>query len=52
MGLLPLKPAELLPFHIGADRVAAWQELHECLRELAEMNKERNLRCAREARGQ
>ena len=32
--------------------VAAWQELDECLRELAEMNKERNLRRAREARGQ
>ncbi len=32
--------------------VVAWQELHECLRELAEMNKERNLRRAREARGQ
>ena len=30
--------------------VAAWQELQECLRELAEMNKERNLRRAREAR--
>jgi hypothetical protein len=29
--------------------VAAWQELQECLRELAELNKERNLRCAREA---
>jgi hypothetical protein len=32
--------------------VTAWQELHECLRKLAEMNKERNLRRAREARGQ
>jgi hypothetical protein len=32
--------------------VAAWQELQECLRELAEMNKERNLQRAREARGQ
>ena len=32
--------------------VAAWQELDECMRELAEMNKERNLRRAREARGQ
>ena len=32
--------------------VAAWQELHECLRELVEMNKERNLRRAREVRGQ
>jgi hypothetical protein len=29
--------------------VAAWQKLQECLRELAEMNKERNLRRAREA---
>jgi hypothetical protein len=29
--------------------VAAWQKLHECLRELAELNKERNLRRAREA---
>jgi len=28
--------------------VAAWQELQSCLRELAEMNKERNLRRARE----
>jgi hypothetical protein len=28
--------------------VAAWQELQECLRELAELNKERNLRRARE----
>src|SRR2546428_10498893 len=28
--------------------VAAWQELQECLRELAELNKERNLRHARE----
>jgi len=28
--------------------VAAWQELQECLRELAEMNKERNLQRARE----
>ena len=32
--------------------VAAWQKLQECLRELAEMNKERNLRRAREAREQ
>ena len=30
--------------------IAAWQELQECLRELAEMNKERNLQRAREAR--
>ncbi len=29
--------------------VAAWQKLQECLRELAEWNKERNLRRAREA---
>jgi hypothetical protein len=29
--------------------VAAWQKLQECLRELAELNKERNLRRAREA---
>jgi hypothetical protein len=29
--------------------VAAWQEPQECLRELAELNKERNLRHAREA---
>jgi hypothetical protein len=28
--------------------VAAWQELQACLRELAELNKERNLRQARE----
>ena len=32
--------------------VAAWQKLQECLREMAEMNKERNLRRAREAREQ
>lgn len=32
--------------------VAAWQKLQECLRELAEINKERNLRLAREVRGQ
>lgn len=31
--------------------VAAWQKLQECLRELAEINKERNLRLAREVRG-
>ena len=30
--------------------VAAWQKLQECLRELAEINKERNLRRAREAK--
>jgi hypothetical protein len=28
--------------------VAAWQKLQECLRELGELNKERNLRQARE----
>ena len=28
--------------------VAAWQKLQACLRELAELNKERNLRGARE----
>ena len=38
----------------GAERatregVAAWQKLQACLRELAELNKERNLRCARES---
>ena len=37
----------------GATRegVAAWGKLQECLRELAEINKERNLRLAREVRG-
>jgi hypothetical protein len=29
--------------------VAAWQQLQHCLRELAELNKERNLQHAREA---
>jgi len=29
--------------------VAAWQKLQECLRELAELNKDRNLERAREA---
>jgi hypothetical protein len=29
--------------------VAAWQKLQACLRELAELNKERNLRNARES---
>lgn len=29
--------------------VAAWQRLHQCLRELAELNKERNLRRTRKA---
>jgi hypothetical protein len=29
--------------------VAAWQRVQECLRKLAELNKERNLRRAREA---
>ena len=28
--------------------VAAWQRLQQCLRELAELNKEQNVRCARE----
>jgi hypothetical protein len=37
----------------GAERatrrgVAAWQKLQQCLRELAELNKQRNLRRARE----
>jgi hypothetical protein len=32
--------------------VAAWQKLHACLRELAELNKERNLRRARESDSQ
>jgi len=32
--------------------VAAWQKLQECLRELAELNKHRNLQCAREAESQ
>ena len=31
--------------------VAAWQKLQTCLRELAELNKERNLRRAREGNG-
>lgn len=31
--------------------VAAWQKLQECLRQLAEINKERNLRLAREGHG-
>ena len=31
------------------DGVAAWQKLQACLRELAELNKERNLRNARES---
>jgi hypothetical protein len=31
------------------DGVAAWQKLQECLRELAELNKQRNLQRAREA---
>ena len=29
--------------------VAAWQQMQQCLRELAELNKERNLQRAREA---
>jgi hypothetical protein len=32
--------------------VAAWQKLQVCLRELAELNKERNLRRAREGDAQ
>jgi hypothetical protein len=38
----------------GATRqgVAAWQKLQTCLRELAEMNKQRNLERAREADSQ
>jgi hypothetical protein len=32
--------------------VAAWQKLQACLRELAELNKERNLRQARESDSQ
>ena len=32
--------------------VAAWQKLQACLRELAELNKERNLRRARESDSQ
>lgn len=32
--------------------VAAWQKLQECLRELAELNKQRNLQRAREADSQ
>ena len=32
--------------------VAAWQKLQACLRELAELNKERNLHCARESDSQ
>jgi len=32
--------------------VAAWQQLQACLRELAELNKERNLRRARESDSQ
>lgn len=32
--------------------VAAWHEMQECLRELAELNKERNLQRAREADSQ
>jgi hypothetical protein len=34
------------------DGVAAWQELQECLRQLAELNKQRNLQRAREADSQ
>ena len=32
--------------------VAAWQQMQQCLRELAELNKERNLQHAREADSQ
>src|SRR5215470_9913628 len=32
--------------------VAAWQQVQQCLRELAELNKERNLQRAREADSQ
>ena len=32
--------------------VAAWQQIQQCLREVAELNKERNLRSAREADSQ
>jgi hypothetical protein len=32
--------------------VAAWQQMQQCLRELAELNKERNLQRAREADSQ
>jgi hypothetical protein len=32
--------------------VAAWQQMQQCLRALAELNKERNLQCAREADSQ
>jgi uncharacterized protein DUF6788 len=34
------------------DGVAAWQKLQECLRDLAELNKQRNLQQAREADSQ
>ena len=32
--------------------VEAWQQMQQCLRELAELNKDRNLRRAREADSQ
>jgi hypothetical protein len=34
------------------DGVTAWQKLQECLRELAELNKQRNLQQARQADSQ
>ena len=34
---------------VTREGVAAWQKLQACLRELAELNKERNLRHARES---
>ena len=36
----------------GAEQATAWQKLQACLRELAELNKERNLRHARESDSQ
>ena len=36
-------------FYVARPGVAAWQQMQQCLRELAELNKERNLRRAREA---
>ena len=43
--------------HKGAEEatregVADWQQMQQCLRELAELNKERNLQRAREADSQ
>lgn len=37
---------------VTREGVAAWQKLQECLRELAELNKQRNLQRAREADSQ